>query len=162
MSKYRNEKFKLGCNLICRDDVDLHVFLDRNIWQASIMLIDNDNRNDRDEEMTNWDNLDNWGALENNYNYLNNSNTYNKSNATLNVTTRETVESSGLQITDTESFKTQKFSIPNKTYENNESCASFYCPEINEKPDLGSLEEMKDSYVPVLVGSASGSNDIMV
>jgi len=27
---------------------------------------------------------------------------------------------------------------------------------------LGSLEEMKDSYVPVLVGSASGSNDIMV
>merc|ERR1712150_357629 len=97
-----------------RDDVDLHVFLDRNIWQASIMLIDNDNKNDRDEEVTNWDNLDNWGPLENNYNYLNNSNTYNKSNATSNVTTRETVESSGLQITDTESFKTQKFQSQTK------------------------------------------------
>ena len=52
------------------DDVDLHVFLDRNIWQASIMLINDESENDKDDVFKNWDSLDEWGSQENYFNII--------------------------------------------------------------------------------------------
>lgn len=142
--------------------MDLHVFLDRNIWQASIMLIDNVALNHENVAITNWNDLDDWGAQEKNVNHFENNKTTNQSNNALTLSTCETTNSSGLQIPDTENLKSQIISIPNHIYENNESQDTLYCSDINEKFEVGSLEEMKESYVPVSVGSTSGSNDIMV
>ena len=138
------------------DDVDLHVFLDRNIWQASIMLIDNESTNEEDEALRNWDNLDEWAPQENYFHQLENNQDNSKSDTRSSLARLDT--SNGL--------KSQIIPIsiqtPDKFGKKDYTCDTLSFPEMNEKSDVGSLDEMKDSFVPVLVGSANGSNDFMV
>ena len=120
------------------------------------MLIDNEAKNDEDEDLKNWDKLDEWGATENYLNQLESIQNNSKSDICSNLARMDA--SNGLES------QTIPISMikPNQFGEKDYTCDTLSFPEINEKSDVGSLDEMKDSYVPVLVGSANGSNDFMV
>ena len=138
------------------DDVDLHVFLDRNIWQASIMLINDESRNDEDENLKNWDNLDEWVLQENHLNQLKNSQDDSKSDIHSNFASRDTSNGLKSQIIPT------SIQTPEQLGDRDYTSDTLNYPETSEKSDVASLSEMKDSYAPVLVGSANGSSDFMV
>ena len=120
------------------------------------MLINDESKNDEDENLRNWDNLDEWVSQENFFNQLENTQDDSKSDILSNFASRDTSNGLRSQIIPTSTQTSDQ--LGDRDYASN---TQSY-PEINEKSDMSSLNEMKDSYVPVLVGSANGSNDFMV
>ena len=135
--------------------MDLHVFLDRNIWQASIMLINDDTRNEENECMRNWDKIDEWGTQDKNHDHLKKINILDKSDTDNTLATFK-IEELKISSPFNPDKPLNKFSESSKM-----NCSSVY-PEVTEKSDVESLDEMKESFVPVVVGSANESNDFMV
>ena len=135
--------------------MDLHVFLDRNIWQASIMLANNYTRNEENVCLRNWEEIDEWGTQDENHDHSKKINVLDKSDTDNTLAT--------LKIEELEISTPFNPNNPlNKFSESSEmNCSSIY-PEATEKSDVESLDEMKESFVPVVVGSANESNDFMV
>ena len=138
--------------IILSDDVDLHVFLDRNIWQASIMLINDDIKSKDHDFLKNWDQIDDWYGQESTQKHFEEINHHDKSNT---LTTYKMDESQFSSFTNLSK-------LSNKLSKNGDVACQYACPQMTEKSDVESLNDMKESFVPVLVGSTNGSNDFMV
>ena len=120
------------------------------------MLINDESRNNEDENLRNWDNLDEWVSQENYLNQLESIQDDSKPDVLSNFARWDTSNGSNSQIMPT------SIQTPDEFGDRLHNSDTLSYPETNEKSDVGSLNEMKDSYVPVLVGSANGSNDFMV
>ena len=119
------------------------------------MLINKDTRNEKNECMENWDKIDEWGTQYKNHDHSNKINFLDKLDTDNTLATFKIEE---LKIS-------TPFNLNNPLNKFSESsemnCSSVY-PEATEKSDVESLDEMKESFVPVVVGSANESNDFMV
>ena len=119
------------------------------------MLINNDTRNEETECMRNWDKIDEWGTQDKNHDHSKKINVLDKSDTDNTLATFKIEE---LKISSP--FNPDK--PLNKFSESSKMNCSFVYPEVTEKSDVESLDEMKESFVPVVVGSANESNDFMV
>ena len=119
------------------------------------MLINEDTRNEETESLRNWDKIDEWGTQDSKLDHSRNGSFPDKLNTNTIIAGYKTKE---LEI----SSPLSPDKTLNKFSESSEINCLYVYPEATEKSDVESLDEMKESFVPVVVGSANESNDFMV
>ena len=118
------------------------------------MLINNETRNEESECMRNWDKIDEWGTQDKDHKHSKKINVLDKSD------TKNTLAFKVEELKISSPFNPDK--PQNRFSERSEMNYSSVYPEATEKSDVESLDEIKESFVPVVVGSANESNDFMV
>ena len=140
----------------------MHVFLDRNIWQASIMLITNQPHLKEEESLEGWDCLDDWAILEVRGNEINGQSLV--SNATSqSITVAMPMICPSLSNIDAEHSEAQNTSKLGERQVDMIPCEDVIFASIIDGSESGYLEEDKDSRkTSVITGSPSDSNDFLV
>ena len=138
----------------------MHVFLDRNIWQASIMLVTNQTHLKDEELLENWDCLDNWGMLEDQDNITNgkslDSNTSNRNNLS-------EIICPNLNNNVKESSEAQNTSMLGERQLDMLPCENVIFASIIDGSESEYQDDDKDSRkTSVVHGSPSESNDFLV